>query len=1272
VAASLLLLAGGAVRAASDSWKANAAGNWNVAANWTGNQVPGSTTTDNSDVATFSFTLATSGKTVTVDNPRYIGGISFGNTSAFGYTLATGQLRLNDGGIIKTLATSGAHAETISTPITLSGSATFDCSGPAAGSGLMTISGGMTGTATTGNTNAATLTGTGTSTAVVPTGTGGLISTANGLKDGAAGGVLAVVKDGSGMWTINVLGTYTGGTWIKNGTLQHKSPAGSLGTGPITLGGTGSSGATYMSGQDPTVPSITSITPSLGGTNVITPNGPGNGLTVTAPIILNGDLMAQTFTNNVGQVSPLTLNGNISGTGNLILNAQGFGANLLTVGAGGLAFTGNIIAQGASTAKTTISGMGANIGKLTGNSATAPLWLNSNPSFVGSVAIGAGTLVLADLFSLSSASSITMSNGTTLSLPIIPSTVPNLTFVNTGTINFTNAGGSIYALTVSATDGVTNSGAANSVTLSIVGPTLANGTYTLINYSGSLKGSGFSGFKAGTSPSGKAYSLQDSGSAVQLVVADAAYVWTGTQSTEWSTATIAGSKNWALNGSPIDYVNSTNTYFDDTATGYTVDISVADVTPTAVAFNNSTAYLIQGSKAIAGSTALIKTGSGTVTIENTNTFTGLTTIGGGTLQLNGDGTIASSVVTNNANLLFTRTGSNSFSGSIRGSGFVNKTGAGIQTLAGTNSYTGSTTIHGGTLRLEGSISSPGSGVQPNNDAVLYETSSGSLGAQNLIINSTSTSTLLGSNSIANQINITTNGTLQINGPISSAGGTISQGGTVIFGLNGPDYTFSSAGNFNIGGNIAALPTAAGTGYQTNGTVLMVGATALNISVGGTGTYNLIGGTITNTGTSLNTGIRICPNFIGNGGADGTFNQIGGTINFPLGGLMIGRSDTDGPVFPAGQVAKATFNQTGGTTFVNSLSIGGYSVGGDNRTAGVLATNNTTGGSFTAANFVRLANGTNDVVVMNLGGSAQVTLGAFPALRGTDATAEMTLDFTSGYLAPFAASTSYLPAGTFDNAYLTANGAKINVGISNDIAIAQVLKNAPSQTGTLTKTGNGTLSLNGVNLYTGATTVSAGALSGTGTIAGSLAVNAGGTLNPGVGGSNTLTVAGAVTLASGSTNTFSVDGTALINNSVALGSTVAYGGVLNIITNGSFTAGQNFTLFSGVGAAQPSNFGSIVGSPGAGLGFTFTNGVLSVVSAGPPQPTILPVTVSGTNLVVSVPTTSGYNYVLQSATNLTPTILWKNESTNAGTGGNLILDVPVDPAKPQKFLRFWVY
>jgi hypothetical protein len=64
--------------------------------------------------------------------------------------------------------------------------------------------------------------------------------------------------------------------------------------------------------------------------------------------------------------------------------------------------------------------------------------------------------------------------------------------------------------------------------------------------------------------------------------------------------------------------------------------------------------------------------------------------------------------------------------------------------------------------------------------------------------------------------------------------------------------------------------------------------------------------------------------------------------------------------------------------------------------------------------------------------------------------------------------------------------------------------------------------------------------------------------------------------------------------------------------------------------------------------------------------------SVTNLALSLPTVWGYYYVLQSATNLVAPVIWKNESTNAGTGGSLLLNVPVTPGKPHWFGRMLVY
>lgn len=167
---------------------------------------------------------------------------------------------------------------------------------------------------------------------------------------------------------------------------------------------------------------------------------------------------------------------------------------------------------------------------------------------------------------------------------------------------------------------------------------------------------------------------------------------------------------------------------------------------------------------------------------------------------------------------------------------------------------------------------------------------------------------------------------------------------------------------------------------------------------------------------------------------------------------------------------------------------------------------------------------------------------------------------------------------------------------------------------LTKAGSGTLTLGGANTYSGATTVSGGTLTvngslaaassvtvsngatlgGTGTLGG--AVTNYGNLSPGASSMGTLTVGGALTLNSGSTSTFEVDGAAPASDRIVLGGAVTYGGTLNIVASGTFTEGQTFTLFSGAGATNTGKFASLTGTPGVGLAFAFTNGVLRVVAS----------------------------------------------------------------------------
>jgi autotransporter-associated beta strand protein len=224
-----------------------------------------------------------------------------------------------------------------------------------------------------------------------------------------------VIKEGAGTQTLTGANTFSGGVTIKNGTLNSTTTTTTLGTGTVTMGGPGSSGATYITGQGNT--NAFTINAPDTGTNIIGANGAGSGFTMTGPVTLNGDLMIQSFSGSpsTNTARPI-LNGGITGTGNLILNNLGNNTNTITLGVNPINHTGSITAQGGSLGSNVISAViGANVTGVTQNSATSPLILSATNTYTGPTTVNAGTMVI-KVDSLAAGSTVSVAAGAVLQL----------------------------------------------------------------------------------------------------------------------------------------------------------------------------------------------------------------------------------------------------------------------------------------------------------------------------------------------------------------------------------------------------------------------------------------------------------------------------------------------------------------------------------------------------------------------------------------------------------------------------------------------------------------------------------------------------------------------------------------------------------------------------------------------------------------------------------------------------------------------------------------
>ena len=361
----------------------------------------------------------------------------------------------------------------------------------------------------------------------------------------------------------------------------------------------------------------------------------------------------------------------------------------------------------------------------------------------------------------------------------------------------------------------------------------------------------------------------------------------------------------------------------------------------------------------------------------------------------------------------------------------NLTFGGAAVTASFNDYAGTTTVSGGLLRL-GNL-----GALPSTTALVV-LSGGTLELQA----STTVASLAGDSSTTGGL-ITASGTsgtiqLNVNGSANTAfGGAITNnvGSTFNFNKQG-------SGTLTLGGP----NTYSGATTVSGGTL-----TTLAGSLAGTSGITVNGATL--TAVNFNAAATLALNATGLATISGAGQTVGAVTN-------ANSTDANALNFTAstGTVTLASLTGAGKTTFGSAATVtGGISAGVVNVT-GALIAGSITGGTNTitgAATVTTFNGGT-----LTVGGVATVTTLTTGTLNANGATAAVT----------------------------TLNGGNIALGASTALTVsdgtyAGVISGA---TGTLTKSGAGTLILSGANTFGGAITISAGKLQiGAGSTTGSI-------------------------------------------------------------------------------------------------------------------------------------------------------------------------------------------
>ncbi len=974
-----------------------------------------------------------------------------------------------------------------------------------------------------------------------------------------------VVQKGPGTITLNGTNTYSGATTIESGIINASGGSAIGDTSAVLVAGTfgvlnsevigslaGTGAVRLASGQILTTGGNNADTTFSGrlvqsggltkvGTGTMTMTGAN---TYTGATVVDGGRLAIGGGASLSDSSGLTI---ASGASLELLSADETVGSL--TGAGEALLNGYRLIAGGDNSSTSYSGIMSGTGGLT-KTGTGTMTVTGANSFTGGTDITGGTLAIGGGTSLSDTASLTIAAGAALILTDGDETVGSLAGAGDVTLNGFRliAGGdnssTIYSGTLDGTGGLTKTG---------------TGTLTL---DGTNTYSGATNITAGT-----------------VQVSDAAALGSGALALEGS-GTLRASATFG-SGAAISLTAS------GTGGG---------------TFQVDGGMILTLTGLISGTGSLSKTGTGELVIGSgtPNSYGGATNVDAGTLRAIGGNAIGdtsivtvtagaalildaaetigvlagSGAVTLNGTLTTGGTHADStYAGAMDGAGGLTKTGTGTMTLTGTNAYSGATIVDGGRLAIGGGSSlSDTAGLTIAAGASLElldsnETVGALAGAGGVTLNShqlfvggdNSSSVYSGIMSGTGGLTKTGTGTMTMTGTNTFTGATGITGGTLAIG-GGASLSDTSA--LSIAAGAALVLTDAD---ETVGSLAGAGHVALNgfrLTVGGDNSSTAFSGALDGAGGLTKTGtgtltLEGTNSFSGGAAITGGTVQASSAAALGSGGLSLegaGTLQASGNIAYGGTISLTPSGGAGGGTFQVDGS----------RTLELTGAISGTGGlDKTGAGTLILGGGGANTY----GGATNINTGTLIATGG-DA-----IGNTSAVTVAFGAM--FVVAGNETVGSLAGTGqVTLNANLTSGGAADTVFDGNMTGSGGLTKTGTGTLTLTGTNTFTGTTAVSAGGLDvagrlsgdvtvanlatlgGSGSIAGTVNVQTGGTLT---GAQPAGLSMGGLNLAAGSSLNVTLDApsqTAVFNVTGDL----TLGGTMNVTGVGGFGAGV-YRIFS---------------------------------------------------------------------------------------------------------------